>query len=73
MKKIVALMLKALKDRVANVRMVAARGLGHVIISGQCDDATMSSQIVPALQECITSEADQDCKYQCELALELKA
>lgn len=73
MKQIVALMLKGLKDRVANVRMVAARGLGHVTISGQCDDATMSAQVVPALQECITSDADQDCKYQCQVALESKA
>jgi len=73
MKKIVTLMLKGLKDRVANVRMIAARGLGYVTISGQCDDATMSTQVVSALQECITTEADQDCKYQCQLALESKA
>lgn len=73
MKKIVAVMLEGLKDRVANVRMIAARGLGLVTISGQCDDATMSTQVVPALSECITTEADQDCKYQCQLALESKA
>lgn len=73
MKQIVEVMLNALKDKVANVRMIAARGLGLVTISGQCDDATMSSRVVPALNECITGEADQDCKYQCQLALESKA
>jgi len=73
MKQIVAVMLEGLKDGVANVRMIAARGLGLVTISGQCDDATMSTQVVPALSECVTTEADQDCKYQCQLALESKA
>ena len=73
MTEIVTIMLKGLKDKVPNVRLVAARGLGLVHISGQCDDAVMSAQIVPALNECIDGEADQDCKYQCQLALEAKA
>mmetsp|Transcript_12485 Transcript_12485/g.27112 ORF Transcript_12485/g.27112 Transcript_12485/m.27112 type:complete len:688 (+) Transcript_12485:154-2217(+) len=73
MSQIVTLMLKGLKDRVANVRIVAARGLGFVTISGQCDDSTMSTQVVPALTDCVTTEADPDCKYQCQLALESKA
>ncbi|KAL7547525.1 hypothetical protein ACHAWF_010812 [Thalassiosira exigua] len=72
MKQIVTIMLKGLKDRTANVRMIAARGLGLVTISGQCDDAVMKSQVVPALTECVNGEADQDCKYQCQLALESK-
>lgn len=70
MEQIVGVLLKGIKDNVANVRMIAARGLGLVNISGQCDDATMSSQVVPALNECIASEMDQDTKYQCQLALE---
>ncbi|KAL7542254.1 hypothetical protein ACHAXR_011616 [Thalassiosira sp. AJA248-18] len=73
MKQIVEIMLKGLKDRVANVRLIAARGLGLVTISGQCEDSVMSTQVVPALTSCVTTEADQDCKYQCQLALESKA
>jgi len=72
MTQIVTLMLKGLKDRVANVRIIAARGLGFVTISGQCDESVMSTQIVPALTDCITTEVDLDCKYQCQLALESK-
>ena len=73
MKQIVTIMLKGLKDKVANVRLVAARGLGLVTISGQCEDAIMSGEVVPALSGCVTTEEDQDCKYQCQLALESKA
>jgi len=73
MSQIVTVMLQGLKDRVANVRMIAARGLGYVTISGQCEDSLMNGKVVPALNECITTEGDQDCKYQCQLALESKA
>lgn len=72
MKKIVTIMLKGLKDRVPNVRLIAARGLGLVTMSGQCDSGIMSSQVVPALNDCIAIETDQDCKYQCTQALESK-
>ena len=65
-------MLKGLKDRVPNVRLIAARGLGLVTMSGQCDSGIMSSQVVPALNDCIAIETDQDCKYQCTQALESK-
>jgi serine/threonine-protein phosphatase 2A regulatory subunit A len=73
MNQIVTIMLKGLKDRVPNVRLIAARGLGYVTMSGQCDEAVMSSQVVPALSETIATEGDLDCKYQCQLALESKA
>jgi len=73
MNQIVALCVKGLSDKVANVRMSAAVGLRLIAISGQCDDSTMSSQVVPALTECINDELDMDCKYQCQLALESKA
>lgn len=72
MKQIVSIMLKGIKDRVPNVRLVAARGLGLVSLSGQCDDATMSAQVVPVLSECLSTETDRDCKYQIQLALEYK-
>lgn len=72
MNQIVSIMLKGLKDRVPNVRLIAARGIGLVTISGQCDNATMSTQVVPALTDCISGEPDLDCKYQCQLALEAK-
>ncbi|KAL7467553.1 hypothetical protein ACHAXS_007802 [Conticribra weissflogii] len=70
MEQIVSIMLKGLKDRVPNVRMIAARGMRSVIISGQCDGAILSSQVGPALSDCAKSENDPDCKYQCQLALE---
>ncbi|KAL7487346.1 hypothetical protein ACHAW6_012945 [Cyclotella cf. meneghiniana] len=70
---IVNILLKGLKDRVANVRLISARGLGIVSISGQCDAAMLNGRIVPALTECLMSEEDPDCKYQCQLALEAKA
>ena len=73
MEQIVDVLLKGLKDRVANVRLISARGLGVVTISGQCDEAMMSGRVVPALQDCVTMEEDIDCKYQCQLALEAKA
>lgn len=69
MKQLVELLLTGLKDRVPNVRIIAARGLGLVAISGQCDEGIMSSQVIPALNECISTEQDLDCKYQCQLAL----
>jgi hypothetical protein len=72
MKQIVATMLRGLKDKVPNVRLTAARGLGYVTISGQCDDATMNTVVIPALSECITTDPDWDCKFQCELALSSK-
>ena len=72
MRQVVAIMLRGLKDRVPNVRLIAARGLGFVTISGQCDDATMSTLVIPALSECITTDPDWDCKFQCELALSSK-
>ena len=72
MKQIVAIMLRGMKDRVPNVRLVAARGLGLVTLSGQYDDATMRTQIVPVLSECMTTETDRDCKYQVQLALDCK-
>lgn len=70
MKQIVTILLKGLKDRVPNVRLIAARGLGLVTISGQCDDAIMNTQVVPALSEVIPAEPDLDVKYQCQLALD---
>jgi serine/threonine-protein phosphatase 2A regulatory subunit A len=73
LEQIINMLLKGLKDGVANVRLISARGLGIVNMSGQCDDAIMNSQIVPALTECVTSEEDADCKYQCQLALDAKA
>jgi hypothetical protein len=73
MEQIVNMLLKGLKDGVANVRLISARGLGIVNVSGQCDDAIMNGHIIPALTECVSNEEDADCKYQCQLALEAKA
>eukprot|EP00984_Skeletonema_dohrnii_P019081 scaffold9061_cov140-Skeletonema_dohrnii-CCMP3373.AAC.10 len=72
MDQIVSLMLRGLTDSVPNVRLIAARGLGLVTISGQCDSGVMKSKIVPALNDLVHQEQDIDCRYQCQLALEAK-
>eukprot|EP00986_Skeletonema_menzelii_P012496 scaffold6916_cov143-Skeletonema_menzelii.AAC.6 len=72
MEQIVSLMLRGLTDSVPNVRLIAARGLGLVTMSGQCDSGVMNSKIVPALNDLVHQEQDIDCRYQCQLALEAK-
>jgi serine/threonine-protein phosphatase 2A regulatory subunit A len=72
MEQIVAIMLRGLADSVPNVRLIAARGLGLVTLSGQCDSGLMNAKIVPALSDLANQEQDQDCRYQCQLALEAK-
>lgn len=66
--------LRGLSDKVANVRMVAARGLGR--LCGNADNANqegaaiISAQIRPALEKRIQEDDDPDCRQACQLALE---
>lgn len=64
--RLVILMVQALKDGVANVRMVAARGLAAVLKEGLDDDALIASQIKPALEQ---EETDVDCRQMMDQAL----
>lgn len=59
--------LRGLNDKVANVRMVAARGLARIVLEG--DPAVVKAQIVPALERRNSEEDDEDCKNAYDLAL----
>jgi len=61
-------MIKSLKDRVANVRMLAAMGLAKMMKS--CEDAVVVGKVKPALNERILEDDDDDCKYFSQLALD---
>ena len=60
--------LRGLSDKVANVRMVAARGLARIVVDGE--DAVIQAQIRPALEKRAQEEDDLDCRQECQLALE---
>jgi len=62
-------LLKGLqKDQVANVRIVAARGLAE--ISHTVEEGLLNSRIRPALQTCSSEDEDEDCQYFAQTALE---
>lgn len=65
---IVTFMLKGLNDRVANVRMVSARGLQGIM--EQCEKEVKKGRIEPALSERMKGDEDEDCKYFVQLALD---
>lgn len=62
------MLLKGLNDRVANVRMVSARGLRGVM--DRCEDSVRLGTIEPALRDRLEGDEDEDCKYFVQLALE---
>jgi serine/threonine-protein phosphatase 2A regulatory subunit A len=55
------LLEKGLKDKVANVRMVAAKGLRLICSAGSCDEDIIASKIKPTLEACLAREEDPDC------------
>jgi len=73
LEEMVAIMLKGLGDNVANVRMIAAMGLGALLGSGHCDEAMAEAKVRPALEERVNVDEDDDCKYECQCALEAKS
>mmetsp|Transcript_30342 Transcript_30342/g.29244 ORF Transcript_30342/g.29244 Transcript_30342/m.29244 type:complete len:712 (-) Transcript_30342:118-2253(-) len=68
MEDIVTMILKGLDDPVANVRMVAARGLYCVM--GSLEDAIKNNTVKPALLRKASEEDDADCKYFSKMALD---
>lgn len=60
--------LKCMNDRVANVRMVAARGL--VGLTKQCEEAIIVGKVRPALSQRVMEDEDEDCKFFAQLALD---
>lgn len=65
---IVTFMLKGLLDRVANVRMVSARGLQGIL--EHCEKDVRTGRIQPALKSRIMGDPDEDCKYFAQLAMD---
>ncbi|GKY98056.1 hypothetical protein MPSEU_000763600 [Mayamaea pseudoterrestris] len=60
---------RALNDKVPNVRMVSAKGLGKVVMAD--GDADMiQAQVRPALEKRMAEEEDTDCRAACAWALE---
>lgn len=63
--------LRGLSDKVANVRMMAARGLARVIELGDGGDPhVVQAQIRPAIEKRVHEEEDLDCRRACQLVLE---
>jgi len=62
-------LLRALKDKVANVRMTAAKGLTML-----CNTNVMTNDVIakirPALEQKISEEEDPDCRHSYEVCLE---
>ena len=56
-------LMRALKDRVPNVRSTAAKG---ILMLAQNHDV---QKVKNALEQCIAEEEDADCRHLCELAL----
>jgi serine/threonine-protein phosphatase 2A regulatory subunit A len=70
--------LRGLQDKVANVRMVAARGLGKIVFAAHTSEleilssqmrSMIASQIRPAVEK-LREDEDWDCRQACQLALD---
>lgn len=69
MEAIVGVLVRALEeDKVANVRIVAAKGLGEV--AHGVEEGMMSAKILPALQNRASDDDDVDCQFFAQAALE---
>lgn len=61
--------LRGLHDKVPNVRMVAAQGLGRILQADTGDFMTVA-QIQPAIEKRMAEEDDVDCRQACQEAME---
>ena len=61
----------ATQDKVANVRMVAARGLQQLVTSDSFDDDSLiQGKIKPALTQKLSQEDDADVRHSMQVALD---
>ena len=72
---VVLQMLRGINDKVANVRMVAALGIGNIIAATNAvgdtqQQAVVQAQITPALEKRLQEEDDIDCRAAYALALQ---
>jgi serine/threonine-protein phosphatase 2A regulatory subunit A len=66
---ILGILLVAIHDSVANVRIIACQGLG--VLANSCfEEVAVSAKIRPALEERLHDD-DEDCRYFSQLALNL--
>lgn len=56
-------LLRGTVDKVANVRMVATKGLLKVVKDGECDQDVIASKVKPAIEQALASEEDVDCQH----------
>jgi len=61
-------LLKGLGDKVVNVRMVSARGLEEM--SSSLDHGVWNAQVLPVLEQIVTEDPDDDCKFYAQQAIE---
>mmetsp|Transcript_5184 Transcript_5184/g.10667 ORF Transcript_5184/g.10667 Transcript_5184/m.10667 type:complete len:662 (+) Transcript_5184:47-2032(+) len=72
LQEVVSLVVKALtQDKVANVRLVAARGLCDMIQIETMDSALVQGQIKPAISKTLEQEEDDDVRQSCQDSLDL--
>lgn len=65
---IVDQLLRGLSDKVVNVRMVSARGLEEMI--GSLDNGIWNAKVLPALEQRVLEDADEDCKFYAQQAID---
>jgi len=64
---VLSMMLVAVEDPVANVRIVACQGLGT--LAKHCEDGIVATKIRPALEARVNDD-DEDCRYFAQLAVD---
>eukprot|EP00521_Asterionellopsis_glacialis_P006759 CAMPEP_0195280766 /NCGR_PEP_ID=MMETSP0707-20130614/328_1 /TAXON_ID=33640 /ORGANISM="Asterionellopsis glacialis, Strain CCMP134" /LENGTH=625 /DNA_ID=CAMNT_0040339557 /DNA_START=319 /DNA_END=2196 /DNA_ORIENTATION=- len=60
---------KGMTDKVANVRMVALRGLVEIVSKSSLHESFIQAKIKPAVESNVGQESDLDCRYYQDLAL----
>lgn len=63
-------LLRGLEDKVANVRMVSAKGMYGIISTEGCDTDVIQSKLRPALEQALRVETDDDCRHFITLSLD---
>ncbi len=61
-------LVRGLTDRVVNVRVVAARGIQEM--AAFMDKGIFNSKLLPTLEQIVTQDSDEDCKYFAQQAIE---
>lgn len=61
--------MNALQDKVANVRLISIQGF--MFVCPCCPDhSIVQAKIMPALQDVVNNDTDDDCKHFAQLTLE---